>query len=460
MNFENTITLDKNNNSIPIYIIEPKEMPAAIKNDPLTMKWISSNQYEATPGKYLIVPDDKGNILSVLIGKEEKDCPYSGLSMYILPKILPNGSYYFVNNAEKLNLSAYSWLISNHHSSSVSKNESDIKLNLDKSSLKDDVCNIASGCALAIDMINQPANIMNPEKMSSEIFKIGEKFKADIKEIVGDDLLKYNFPLIHAVGRAGEYEPRIIDMTWGNPNHPKITLVGKAVTFDTGGLDIKPTNAMSIMKKDMGGGANILGLAYMVMNANLKIRLRVIIPIVENNISSNSFRPGDVLTSRAGKTIEIGNTDAEGRLILADALTLGDEDSPNLMIDMATLTGAARVALGPELVPFYTNNKNMANSLMDISLIEEDPIWHMPYWEPYNKWLNEGSSANINNAPAKPFAGSIIAAEFLKRFVKRANTYIHFDIYAWNPGSHKFSPTGGAAQGIRTLFSFLKKNYT
>ena len=458
MNFENNITLEQKHNSIPIYIIESKKLPKAISNDPLAMQWILSNQYEAKPGKYLIIPDAKGKIISVLIGKEKESSPYNGLSMYLLPKILPAGLYYFANNKEKLSLAAYSWLMSNYNTSSISKSESNVRLNVDDPLLRDDVCNIASGCALAIDMINQPANVMNPEKMSSEIFKISEKFNANTKEIVGDELLKHNFPLIHAVGRAGEYEPRIIDMKWGDSNHPKITLVGKAVTFDTGGLNIKPGNAMSIMKKDMGGGANILGLAYMIMHANLKINLRVIIPIVENNISSNSFRPGDILTSRNGKTIEIGNTDAEGRLILADALALGDEDSPEIMIDMATLTGAARVALGPELPPFYTKNKIMANDLMEISLEEEDPIWHMPYWEPYNNWLNE-DLADINNAPAKPFAGSIIAAEFLKRFVKKTNTYMHFDIYAWNPGSHRFSSKGGAAQGIRTLFSFLKKNY-
>ena len=285
MDFENNITLEQKHNSVPIYIIELKKFPEAISNNPLAMQWILSNQYEAKPGKSLIIPDAKGNIISVLIGKEEENSPYNGLSMYLLPKILPEGSYYFANNKEKVSLAAYSWLMSNYNTSSISKSESNVRLNVDDPLLRDDVCNIASGCALAIDMINQPANIMNPEKMSSEIFKISKKFNANTKEIVGDELLKHNFPLIHAVGRAGEYEPRIIDMKWGNSNDPKITLVGKAVTFDTGGLNIKPGNAMSIMKKDMGGGANILGLACMIMHANLKINLRVIIPIVENMIS-------------------------------------------------------------------------------------------------------------------------------------------------------------------------------
>ena len=236
-----------------------------------------------------------------------------------------------------------------------------------------------------------------------------------INEIKGDDLLKNNFPLIYEVGKASEYEPRLIDITWGNKNKPKITLIGKGVTFDTGGLDIKPSSGMLLMKKDMGGAANILGLASMIILNKLDVNLRVLIPIVENSISGNSFRPGDILQSRSGLSVEIGNTDAEGRLILADSLSLADEDNPDLIIDMATLTGAARVALGPEIVPFFSTNDLFAQDLQKISNDLQDPVWQMPFFVPYSKWLDNDIS-DINNSPNTPFAGSIVAAEFLKKF--------------------------------------------
>ena len=244
----------------------------------------------------------------------------------------------------------------------------------------------------------------------------------------------------------------------GKKNDPKVTLVGKGITFDTGGLDIKPSSGMLLMKKDMGGAANILGLANMIIGNKLNLNLRVLIPIAENSISSNSFRPGDILNSRSGLTVEIGNTDAEGRLILADSLTLADEGSPDLIIDMATLTGAARVAVGPEIVPFFSTSEVISNILKKVSQNVQDPVWELPFFAPYGKWLNNEIS-DLNNSPNTPFAGSIIAAEFLKKFITNTNNYLHFDVYSWNNGTNRYIPKGGAAQGIRAIYQLIKELY-
>jgi leucyl aminopeptidase len=272
------------------------------------------------------------------------------------------------------------------------------------------------------------------------------------------EALAEGFPLIHAVGAASSRPPRLIDFTSGEPDRPKLTLVGKGVTFDTGGLDIKPSANMLLMKKDMGGAANVLGLAALIMEARLPVRLRVLIPAVDNAISGSAFRPGDILRSRKGLTVEIGNTDAEGRLILADALALADEEAPDLMIDMATLTGAARVALGPDLPPFYTDDDRLAESLASHGRAENDPLWRLPLWRPYNA-LFESKIADLNNAGSSGFAGSITAALFLRRFVERARSYAHFDIFAWTPTAKPGRPVGGDAQGIRALFSLCRERW-
>lgn len=266
--------------------------------------------------------------------------------------------------------------------------------------------------------------------------------------------------MIHAVGRASPRAPRLIDCSWGEESHPKITLVGKGVVFDTGGLDIKPSSSMLLMKKDMGGAANVLGLASLIMDARLPVRLRVLIPAVENAVSGNSFRPGDILPSRKGLTIEIGNTDAEGRLVLADALTLADEEEPDLLIDMATLTGAARVALGPDLPPFYTADEALADEVAAHAEKVNDPLWRLPLWQPYMKYL-DSKTADMNNVNQSGggFAGSVTAALFLSRFVAKAKAWAHFDIFAWTPIERPGKPYGGEAQAIRALFSLLEARY-
>jgi leucyl aminopeptidase len=307
------------------------------------------------------------------------------------------------------------------------------------------------------DMINTAANLFGPDELESEARAVARKFGARVAVTKGKALAK-EFPLVHIVGAASPREPRLIDFSWGKPGDRKLTLVGKGVCFDTGGLDIKPSASMLLMKKDMGGAANVLGLAHLIMQAKLPVRLRVLIPAVENSIAGPAFRPGDVFKTRKGLTVEIGNTDAEGRLILCEALALADEESPELLIDMATLTGAARVALGPDLPPFYTDDDKLSESLSRNGLAVNDPLWRLPLWTPYYS-LIETPIADLNNAGQGGFAGSITAALFLKRFVEKAKSWVHFDIFGWTPNAKPGRPKGGEAQAMHALFVTLRERF-
>ena len=281
---------------------------------------------------------------------------------------------------------------------------------------------------------------------------------AQLEVTTGDELLEKNFPMIHAVGRASTRAPRLLDFIWGKESDPKVTLVGKGVCFDTGGLNIKPGSSMALMKKDMGGAANVLGLASMIMSAKLPVRLRVLIPAVENSIAGDAFRPGDILRSHKGLTVEIGNTDAEGRLILADALSLADDEEPEMLIDMATLTGAARVALGPDLPPFYSDDLELVHAISSESHRQWDPLWNMPLWNAYDAKLSS-EIADVNHISSDGFAGSITAALFLRRFVSKSTSWVHFDIFGWAPAAQAARPKGGEAQGIRTLYNLIRDRY-
>ena len=321
-----------------------------------------------------------------------------------------------------------------------------------------EVTRLADAAFLARDLINTPPNDLGPDAFEKAIRAFAAERGFRVKSIVGDRLLAENFPMIHAVGRASAEAPRLLDLSWGRAGDPRVTLVGKGVTFDTGGLDIKPSSAMLLMKKDMGGAANILGLAQAIADAKLKVRLRVLIPVVENAISGAAFRPGDILPSRSGQTVEIGNTDAEGRLILGDALTLADEERPEIIIDMATLTGAARTALGPELPPLYATDDALAAELVAAGLATDDPLWHMPLWAPYEAMLSS-RIADVNHVSHGAFAGSITAALFLQRFVRQAGAWVHLDIYGWAPEARAGRSQGGTDQGIRALYTVLKRRY-
>ncbi|MGL4321532.1 MAG: leucyl aminopeptidase family protein [Paracoccaceae bacterium] len=309
---------------------------------------------------------------------------------------------------------------------------------------------------LTRDLINTPAADMGPQELQDAFMALAARFGAKTDVIIGDDLLAQNFPMVHAVGRAATRAPRIMSMTWEGPGGsagPAITLVGKGVCFDTGGLDLKPSAGMLLMKKDMGGAATVLGLAQMIMALNLPIRLRVIIPAVENAVSGNAMRPRDILTSRKGLTVEINNTDAEGRLILADALAWADEEKPDLVISMATLTGAARVAVGPDLAPFFTDDEALAQGLQAAATKGFDPVWRLPFWEAYEPLIEPGI-ADLDNAPSGGFAGAITAALFLRRFVTAR--YMHFDIYGHQPSDAPGRPKGGVGQSARALLGLIE----
>ena len=316
---------------------------------------------------------------------------------------------------------------------------------------------LAAATAFARDLINTPAADMHPARLADEAVRLAGEHGASVEVIAGDPL-QSGFPAIHAVGQASAVPPRLVDLRWGDPAHPRVTLVGKGVCFDTGGLDIKPAAGMALMKKDMGGAACVLALAQLVMQAGLPVRLRVLVPAVENAISGNAFRPGDVIRTRKGLTVEVGNTDAEGRLILCDALALADDEEPDLLVDFATLTGAARVALGPELPALFGTRQETVDALLRHGRLTGDPLWPLPLWRGYDDDI-ASNVADLNNASVAPFAGAIIGALFLQRFVTRTSDWLHVDLFAWNPKERPGRPVGAEAQGVRALYAMLVERY-
>jgi leucyl aminopeptidase len=414
--------------------------------------------FEPKPGRCLTLPDSKGGICAALFGVEGDETKRDPMAAGRLAGLLPPGVYRFAD-APDASVAALAFLLGSYRFTryrEAAKAEPTLVApdGVEAGRLE----RIAAAVAFGRDLVNTPANDLGPSALEKEAVRLAERYGAKVAVTRGDDLLKQNFPLIHAVGRAAGEAPRLVDFTFGRADAPKVTLVGKGVTFDTGGLDIKPASAMELMKKDMGGAAVALALAQMVMEAALDLRLRVLIPIVENSISATAFRPGDVLRSRKGLTVEIGNTDAEGRLILADALALADEESPGLMFDFATLTGAARVALGPDLPPFYCDDEPLAADIARVARETCDPVWRMPLWRPYDAML-EGKISDLNNSPGSPFAGSITAALFLKRFVAKTKVWAHFDVYAWNPKPRAYGPEGGEAPVARALYALLEERF-
>jgi leucyl aminopeptidase len=417
--------------------------------------------FKPKAGALQLVPGEGGALLGVLFGVDAADAPSRDpLAPGKLATALPEGIYRFANPPADGGLSALAFLFGLYRytrfkADGPARPRLVAPEGIDAARIE----RIAAAVAFGRDLVNAPANVLGPEALEEAAVGLAQGFGAEAGVIRGADLLTANLPLVHAVGRAAAQAPRIVDFAWGRESAPRVTLVGKGVTFDSGGLDIKPASGMELMKKDMGGAATALTLARLVMEVGLEVRLRVVVPIVENAISAPAMRPGDVIVSRKGIAVEIGNTDAEGRLILADALALADEEAPDLLLDFATLTGAARVALGPDLPPFYTDDDALAAAIAGHAAKVRDPLWRMPLWRPYDA-LIDGTVGDVSNSgTGAGMAGSITAALFLKRFVEKARSWAHFDVYAWNPKARAHGPAGGEIQTARALFELLSERY-
>jgi leucyl aminopeptidase len=407
----------------------------------------------------LLLPDSHGGIGGVLLGTGGEDwASQSPLLIGGLPGALPPGDYCLASALPDPELAALGFLAGSYRFTryKTANGPKPKRLVLPEGASKDEVLALAEALYFGRDLINTPANDLGPAELETAARELANEFGASVKVTEGSGLLSDNLPMIHAVGRASDRAPRLIDLHWGSEYAVKVTVVGKGISFDTGGLDIKPGSAMSLMKKDMAGAASALAFALLVMRAKLPMRLRVLIPAAENSIAGNAFRPGDVLTSRNGMTVEIGNTDAEGRLVLADAISLAEEEAPDYLITIATLTGAARVALGPDLPPLYTDDEAFALGLLAAGRATGDPLWRMPFWAPYDKLL-KSSIADVNHIAEGSFAGSVIAALFLKRFVQDSKRFAHLDIFGWVPREQPGRPQGGEPQAARALYQFFRQ---
>ena len=418
--------------------------------------FVEASGFSGSAGQVVVMPDETGAIVAAAGGLG--DAKTRARKRFVVAGLrakMPEGAWSLHTDlrGDDLSEAALGWLLAGYRfgryaSSPAPKAMLVAPEGVDASRLE----RIAAGEALTRDLINTPANDMGPDELEAAARALGEAQGAEVSVIEGKALAE-GYPLIHTVGRASPRAPRLIEMNWGSDG-PHVTLVGKGVCFDTGGLNLKPGASMGLMKKDMGGAANVLGLAHMIMAGQTPVRLRVLIPAVENAVAGDAFRPGDILTSRKGLTVEINNTDAEGRLVLADALALADDGSSDLIISMATLTGAARVAVGPDLAPYYATDTADAAALEAAAEDVRDPVWRMPFWDPYEGMIEPGI-ADLDNAPKGGFAGSITAALFLRRFVTDTPRYMHFDVFGWSPTSEPGRPKGGVGQGIRALYEAL-----
>ena len=416
-----------------------------------------AQSFQAKSLSLFALPTDSGAIHDYWIGAPLADADPFALGA--ISSRLPPGVYTFAETPQNFAITALGWCLELYkYSAFTPVLAPDMKLVAPAGVDIAMIIAAANATCHVRDMINAPANLFGPDELEAEARKIATTHGADFSVVVGQKL-EQEFPLIHIVGQASPRPPRLIDFSWGAEADTKVTLVGKGVCFDTGGLDIKPSSNMLLMKKDMGGAATVLGLATLIMAAKLPVRLRVLIPAVENSIAGNAFRPGDVFKTRKGLTVEIGNTDAEGRLILCEALALADEEAPELLIDMATLTGAARVALGPDLPPFFTDDEALAAALLADGMALNDPVWQLPLWRPYMGMI-ETPLADLNNAGTGGFAGAITAALFLRKFVEKAKAYAHFDVFGWVPTAKPGRPKGGEAQAMRALYSVIAKRFS
>ncbi len=422
--------------------------------------WLEATGWKAKPGNHALLPGENGLAGVILALSDDEPSPATALQLGALASALPEGAYALKDFPGSAEDAVLAWLMGAYsfRRYMTAEPKKVRKLVLPKSADRGAALAKAQAIWFARELINLPANDLGPSDLAAALSSLGHAHKAEVSIIKGDALLDKNFPLVHAVGRASTREPCLASLVWGDRKHPKVTLVGKGICFDSGGLDIKPSPSMALMKKDMAGAATAMALGAMIMEAKLPVSLRIVVAAAENAISGSAFRPGDIIKSRAGITVEIGNTDAEGRLVLADALAFADEDLPDLLIDLATLTGAARVALGPDLVPFYTDNNALAASLCAAGSHVGDPVWRMPLWKPYDKDL-KSKVADVNHISNSPFAGSITAALFLRRFVKKASRYAHLDIYGWVNCAAPGKPAGGEPQAARALFEIIRNEF-
>jgi leucyl aminopeptidase len=424
-------------------------------------RWLAAQAFMPTAKKQALIAGPDGTLAAVALGvgnaKAGEPCGPSELLIGQLAQSLPGGTYVLAQDVRHPDLAALAWGLGAYRFRRYKSIASDPapKFVWPTGADRERVLAEIEAVWLGRDLINTPANDMGPDDIENAARELALRHGATITVVAGDELLAKNFPLIHAVGRASPRAPRLIDLTWGAPDARAVTLVGKGIVFDTGGLDIKPASGMLLMKKDMGGAATALALGHMIMAQKLPVRLRILIPVAENAISGDAFRPSDVIKSRAGVTVEIGNTDAEGRLVLADALALADEESPSCLLTFSTLTGAARVALGPDLPAFFTDDEALAASIATRGQAIGDPVWRLPFWSGYERNL-DSEIADMNNVSESPFSGAITAALFLRRFVKSAASFAHFDLYGWRPATRPLGPKGGEPQTARTVFDHLR----
>jgi leucyl aminopeptidase len=445
--------------STPIWFIHAGNADAVLQGfGECERAFAAAAGFEPKPGKLLLLPAVDGKLAGVLFGLERPgDAGIDPFRPGQLVNALPAGVYRFANTPYDARLATLAFATSAYQFDRYRKADAcNVRLVVPDGVDGGDISRIAEGVSLARDLINTPSNDMGPDELEAAARALAKQHDATIDVTSGEKLVK-GFPLINAVGMGSPRSPRLIDITWGREKDPKITLIGKGVCFDTGGLDIKNDTGMLNMKKDMGGSATALGLAHMIMARKLRVRLRVLIPAVENSISGASFRPRDIYTSRKGITVEIGNTDAEGRLVLADALTLADEEKPALIVDFATLTGAARVALGPDLPAMFTDDDVLATEMSNAGTAENDPVWRMPLWRPYEAMLDSKVS-DTNNVSAGGQGGAITAALFLRKFVT-AKSWLHFDIFAWTASAKPGRPEGAELQSARALYALLSARY-
>lgn len=439
----------------PLTILSRQQFPEwLLKQSKRAQRWLASLGFSGSG--LALLPDGKGELSEALWVVESLQDPWLAGD---LAKLLPKG-HYWIADPELRAQAAYGFALGAYQFAGYKEVPAPgVALVIPDMAQWQQIQFAVLGAQLTRDLINTPANDMMPEHLAQVMQELAEGFEGQFSQWVGDELLQHNFPCIHMVGRASCHAPRLLELRWGQADAPKLTLVGKGVCFDSGGLDLKSGSGMRLMKKDMGGAAHVLGLAYLIMAYRLPVQLRVLVPAVENAVSSNAFRPGDVVRTRSGLTVEIDNTDAEGRLVLCDALTLAEEEQPDLLIDFATLTGACRVALGTELPGLFAQQLDSGQQLVRCGQDQQDPLWQLPLHAPYRDLL-KSEVADLVNSAASPYAGAITAALFLQHFVAPERDWLHVDVMAWNVRPLPGRPVGGEAMGLRATLAMIQARFS